>query len=266
MKLELATEKMIALVEDRIGWMIYNNPARHNALSLEMQQAVPPILGSFAELDEVRVVVLRGAGERAFVSGADISEFEELRSTVETRERYDRAGVEAGRALALLEKPVIAMIQGFCMGGGLATALHADLRIASDDAQFGIPAARLGVGYRFGGIQMLVDLVGPSRASDILFSARRIPADEALQMGLVNRVVNRAELEPEVRALAANIAGNAPLTVKAAKFAIRQVLRDPAKRDLERCEALVEACFRSGDYVEGRRAFLEKRPPVFRGC
>ncbi len=159
--IELPTTKIVAQIEDGVGWLTYNNPARRNALSFEMQVASAMTLRRFQEDDAVRVVVLRGAGDRAFVSGADISEFEKLRTTVEARERYDAAGRETGRAFAALEKPLIAMIRGFCLGGGLATALNADLRIASDDSTFGIPAGRLGVGYGFSGIKVLVDLVGP---------------------------------------------------------------------------------------------------------
>ena len=263
--MQLDTEKMIAKKDGGIGWMIYNNPVRHNAMSMEMQQAVPLILEEFQRDDEIRVVIMRGAGERAFISGADISEFDEKRSTPEARNLFDRAGARAFAAFASLEKPLIAMIQGYCIGGGLATALQADIRIASQDAQFGIPAARLGLGYGFGGLQGLVTLVGPASANEILFSARRFSAQEAYDMRLINRVVTKDQLEPAVRELAEAIAANAPLTIRAAKFAIRQAARDPEQRDLEVAARLVEECFRSEDYVEGRRAFLEKRPPKFQG-
>jgi enoyl-CoA hydratase/carnithine racemase len=263
--MQLDTDKMIAEKDGPIGWMIYNNPARHNAMSLEMQQAIPVILEDFRNDPEVRVVVLRGAGDRAFVSGADISEFESKRSTAEARRHYDEAGGRAGAALARLEVPIIAMIRGFCMGGGLATAMRADLRIASEDAVFGIPAARLGLGYGFGGVKGLVDLVGSAYASEILLSARRFSAQEALEMGLLNRVVPVEQLEKSVRELALQIASNAPLTVRASKAAIREAMKDREKRDLERIKRLVRECFESEDYVEGRRAFMEKRKPEFRG-
>ena len=187
---ELPTTKIVARIEDGVGWLTYNNPERRNALSLEMQEASAFVLRRFQEDDAVRVVVLRGAGDKAFVSGADISEFKKLRTTVEARERYDAAGRETGRAFAALEKPLIAMIRGYCLGGGLATALNADLRIASDDSTFGIPAGRLGVGYGFAGIKVLVDLVGPSRTSEILLTARRFTAAEAHRMGLIDRVTD----------------------------------------------------------------------------
>ena len=262
---DLPTTKIVARIEDGVGWLIYNNPDRRNAMSFEMQVASALALRRFQEDEAVRVVVLRGAGDRAFVSGADISEFERLRTTVEARKRYDQAGQETGRAFAALEKPLIAMIRGYCLGGGLATALNADLRVASDDSLFGIPAGRLGVGYGFAGIKVLVDLVGPSRTSEILLTARRFTAAEAHRMGLIDRVVPVEDLESIVRELAGRLAANAPLTLRAAKFAIRQATKDPERRDLNRARQLVEACFRSEDYVEGRQAFLEKRPPRFRG-
>ena len=263
--MELNTDKMIAEKDGGIGWMIYNNPARHNAMSMEMQEAVPQILEDFQADPDVRVVVIRGAGEKAFISGADISEFEKRRSSPETIKQYNESGRLAAVAYANLEKPLIAMIQGYCMGGGLLTAMSADIRIASEEAQFGIPAARLGLGYEFGGVRPLVTLVGPAYASEILFSARRFSAEEALRMGLINRVVPKPELEASVRELAGSIAENAPLTVRAAKAGILQSVKDRETRDLDRVEQLVRECFESGDYIEGRRAFMEKRKPDFRG-
>ena len=263
--MQLNTEKMIAKTEGHVGWMVYNNPAAHNAISMEMQEAIPVILDAFQQDEAVRVVVMRGAGDRAFVSGADISEFETKRSTPEDRKLFDEAGARTGAAFARLEKPLVAMINGYCIGGGLATAMQADIRIASEDAQFGIPAARLGLGYAFAGIRALVALVGPAYAVEILLTAQRFSAGEALEMGLVNRVVPKDALEQTVSSLANTIAANAPLTNKASKFAIGQALRDPEARDLETCARLVEECFRSRDYAEGRTAFVEKRAPRFRG-
>lgn len=263
--MQLNTDKMIAEKDRGIGWMIYNNPARRNAVSMEMQQAVPVILENFQKDDEVRVVVMRGAGDKAFISGADISEFESRRSTPEARKLFDEAGARATASFAALEKPLIAMIRGFCVGGGLAAAMQADIRIASPDARFAIPAARLGLGYGFAGVRALVTLVGPAWASEILFSARHLSAHEAREIGLINRVVPGDELEKAVRELAETIAANAPLTVRATKFAIRQAVRDRESRDMETCARLVEECFRSEDYVEGRRAFMEKRTPQFKG-
>jgi len=265
MKLDLNTDRMIAEVEDGIGWITFNNPARLNAISMEMVEAIPIIFDTFQADDSVRVVVTRGAGDRAFVSGADISEFEEKRSSAQARERYDEQSKAAAAAMLALDKPTIAMIRGYCIGGGLMMALRADMRIASTDSQFGIPAARLGLGYGYAGVTGLVDLVGPAYANEILFSARRFKADEALRIGLVNRVVDVDALEDIVRELARNIADNAPLTIRAAKFAIREACKDAEQRDMGEIATRVEACFQSEDFIEGRRAFMEKRKAVFRG-
>ena len=263
--IEPGTDRMLAHVDDGVGWMTYNNPARHNALSMDMLAAVPSILRSLQADPEVAVIVVTGAGDKAFVSGADISEFGERRTTVEARAAYDRGLADSWRAWDEVDKPIIAMIRGYCIGGGLLTALKADIRVAAAGSQFGVPAARLGLGYGFGGVQQLVGLVGPAWTSEILFSARRLSADEALRIGLVNRVVPGELLEARVAELAATIAANAPLTVRACKLAIRQARTDPAARDLTRVDELVEACFRSEDYLEGQRAFAEKRPPRFQG-
>jgi enoyl-CoA hydratase/carnithine racemase len=265
MSIDTGTDRMLARIEDGIGWMTYNNPARLNAMSMDMNQAVPRILGAFQESPDVRVVVVTGAGGRAFVSGADISEFGDKRTSVEARAEYDRVAADAGRAWATVDKPIIAMIRGYCIGGGLLTALQADMRIASEGSQFGVPAARLGLGYGYAGVEKLMALVGPAWAAEILFSARRLSDQEALRIGLVNRVVPDDELESSVQELARTMAANAPLTIRACKAAIRELQRDAARRDLDAVNRLVEDCFRSEDYREGQQAFMEKRPPVFRG-
>lgn len=264
-ELELRTPYMKAEVADGVGWMTFNNPERRNAMKMEMNEAIVDILEAFGADDEVRVVVMQGAGDKAFVSGADISEFETHRSTPEGRARFDAVAAAAGRAFASLEKPLMAKIRGFCMGGGLATALNADLRITADDGQFGIPAARLGLGYGFAGVHKLVGLIGPAMTSEVLMTARRFSAAEAAAMGLVNRVVPGADLDRVVAELAAQIAANAPLTVAAAKAAVAEAVKDPDRRDLARVEAMVETCFNSEDYIEGRRAFMDKRPAQFHG-
>jgi enoyl-CoA hydratase/carnithine racemase len=263
--MELATENMIAEKQDGIGWMVFNNPERHNALSYEMRLAMLQIMDDFAADDGVRVMVMKGAGKKAFVSGADISQFEKLRNTPEQQAEYHALSEKVQVRFDTMEKPVIAMIQGYCLGGGLGTALNADVRIASDDARFGIPAARLSIGYPFAGIKRLIDLVGPAYAKEILFTAHRFTAQEAYAMGLVNRVVPVDELEEVVRTMAATMADNAPLTLRSAKAIVAEALKDPADRDLELCDTLVKACMTSNDYVEGRRAFMEKRKPEFTG-
>jgi enoyl-CoA hydratase len=263
--METGTQRMLARTEGPVGWMTFNNPARHNAVSVDMWQAVPKILDAFGRDDAIHVVVLSGAGGKAFVSGADISEFGERRSSREAVLEYNRIADRAHQAMLACKKPMIAMIHGYCIGGGLAVALYCDLRIASDNSRFGVPAAKLGLGYGFAGLKRLADVVGPSFAKEIFFTARQFDAQEALQMGLVNRLKPAAELEAYVRDYAATIAGNAPLTLAAVKLCAGEYAKDPQDRDLAACQAAVDACFASDDYVEGRTAFMEKRKPAFRG-
>lgn len=263
--MKLNTEKMLANVEDGIGWITFNNPARRNAISLEMWEGLGVILESFQANDEVRVVVMKGAGGKAFVSGADISEFDKKRGNVDQKNEYGRVAANANRWLAKLDKPLIAMIQGYCIGGGLATALNADIRFATPDSTFGIPAARLGLGYEYGGLKTLCNLVGPSRAKDIMFSARFMEAEEALRIGLINFVVDAEKLEAEVKDYAKTIGENAPLTVKAAKAAINEAMKEADKRNLDQISQMIDQCFNSQDYKEGRKAFAEKRQPDFKG-
>ena len=263
--LELETDKILAEIDSGIGWVTFNNPERRNAISLEMWDGLAVILESFQSDEDVRVVVLKGAGEQAFVSGADISEFDTKRSTAVQKETYGKTMSAANRWLARIDKPMIAMIQGYCIGGGLATALSADIRFATPDSTFGIPAARLGLGYEYEGLVRLSQLVGPAKAKDIMFSARFMNADEALGMGLINKIYAYSDLEKEVRNYAELIAGNAPLTIRAAKAAINESQKDPEQRDLSIIRQMIDACFDSEDYKEGRLAFKEKRKPVFRG-
>ena len=262
---ESGTDRLLVEVSGPVATVTFNNPGKHNALSADMRAALPGVLRVLNADGDVRVIVMTGAGDKAFTAGADISEFGEQRTSPAARASYDQASAAANDAWASLDKPVIAMIRGFCIGGGLVTALQADIRIASDDSQFGVPAARLGLGYGVSGVTALMNLIGPARTAEVLFSARRFPAAEALQMGLVNRVVPAGNLREAVLSLAASIAGNAPLTVAAAKAAIREIGRPDERRDLTRVQAMVEACFRSADYLEGQRAFAEKRPPAFTG-
>ena len=263
--ISLPTEKMLARIEGPIGWMTFNNPARRNAVSLEMWAAIPTILDRFENDAAVRVIVLHGSGEAAFVAGADISQFEKSRSSAEGNAQYDHAVDEASKRLYECSKPTIAMIHGYCIGGGVGIAVSCDLRIAADNAKFGIPAVRLGLGYGHKGVKKLMDLVGPSFTKEIFFTARHFSAAEAQEMGLVNRVVGGGSLADYTRQYCATIGDNAPMTMHALKRTVGELMRGE-KADLAVCEALVKACFDSQDYVEGRRAFMEKRRPVFRGA
>jgi enoyl-CoA hydratase len=260
------TDKMIAKKEGQVGHLIFNNPERHNAVSFEMWEAARKILDDFAGDNNVRVVVLSGAGGKAFVSGADISKFEDERATEAAVARYNAMTDQVYTRVHAFPKPTIAMIRGFCIGGGLNLAMCCDIRVATENARFALPAAKLGLGYGYAGLKRFVDAIGPAFTKEIFFSARQYDAAEARAMGLVNRVVANDQLEAETNALAETIAANAPLTVNSVKFIVGQVLKPESERDLAECAKLVQACFASRDYVEGRTAFMEKRKPQFAGA
>lgn len=251
--------------EGRIGYLTFSNPERHNAVSLAMWEQAGDLLEVFASDDAIRVVILTGAGVRAFVSGADISRFENERGTEAAVRKYGAAVERVYAAVHDFPKPTIAMIRGYCIGGGLGLAVSCDLRIASDTARFAMPAAKLGLGYDLTGMRRLVAVLGPSFTKEMFFTARQFDAAEASVMGLVNRVVPDGEIETFTRDYADSIAANAPLTVAAAKFIVGELSKDESARDLARGTEMVERCFTSGDYQEGRRAFMEKRRPDFSG-
>jgi enoyl-CoA hydratase/carnithine racemase len=261
----MSTDKMLARKEGAVGWMTFNNPERHNAVSMDMWQAAERILTDFAEDKAIRVVVITGAGGKAFVSGADISKFESERSSADAVATYNATTDRVYKLLHGLPKPTIAMIRGYCVGGGAALAVCCDLRICEDVSKFAVPAAKLGLGYGLDGIKRLVEVVGPSFAKEIFFTARQFTAQEAAAMGLVNRVLPAAELEAYVKNYTDTIGGNAPMTVNSVKRIVNEALKDAEERDAALCARLVKECFDSQDYIEGRRAFMEKRKPAFVG-
>lgn len=246
-----------------IGWITVDNPAKRNAVSLRMWEQLGSLLDGVGA--DVRCLVVRGAGDKAFVSGADISEFAEMRRAPEDVAAYDDAADSAMAKLHEMPQPTVAMISGYCLGGGVALALSCDVRLAAEDSQFAVPAARLGLGYGAAGLKKLLDAVSVPVATDIMVSARRLDAAEALEIGLVNRVFPAEALPEEVEAYAASISANAPLTVRAAKRTIRELAKANPAVDFDLCHRLAAECFASDDYLEGARAFLEKRPPQFKG-
>jgi enoyl-CoA hydratase/carnithine racemase len=263
--ISFADGKILKSAADGVGVITFNNPDKRNAMSLEMWEGFGRALTELRDDEGVRVVVLRGAGGKAFVSGADISQFERTRHNAAASEDYARRSAAERALLADYPKPVIACIEGFCLGGGMQIAMLADIRIASDDSAFGIPAAKLGIAYGYDGLRHLVSLVGPSWARLLMYTGMRIEAAEALRIGLVERVIPRAELWGETMAIATTIAENAPLAINAAKTTIAEVLKDESKRNMDAVKAIGTACMDSEDFREGRQAFMEKRRPRFRG-
>jgi enoyl-CoA hydratase/carnithine racemase len=262
---QYADGKILAEVNDGIGRITFNQPEKHNAMSIKMWLGLDQILDMFADSDDVRVVVLDGAGHKAFVSGADISQFGQQRANAQAQKEYEKL-TNAGRAkLASFRKPVLASIRGFCLGGGLGIALQADLRIAATNAQFGIPAACIGIAYGFDMVRKLVSIVGPAHARMLLYTGQRIDSAAAESIGLINKVVPDNELSDTVAELSKTIANNAPLSLWASKLAVSEATKSYSERNMEAVQKAVAACFDSTDYHEGRTAFMEKRTPRFQG-
>ncbi|KLN53375.1 enoyl-CoA hydratase [Variovorax paradoxus] len=262
---ESSTERVQAWLDAGTLHIRFNNPARHNALSVDMWEAVPRLLRTAQDDDRVRLAVFSGAGEKAFVSGADISQFEDMRAAREAVSRYEAMAEDALMSIHDFPKPTLACIRGYCIGGGVNVAISCDIRIAAEDAVFSIPAARLGLGYRYSAMKNLVDLIGPGAAKDLFFTARRIDATEAKALGLVTRVSAPAALEKLLAEYTGAIAENAPLTIAAGKAITREILKPSPELDQALCASLIRGCFESADYTEGRTAFMQKRKPVFTG-
>jgi enoyl-CoA hydratase/carnithine racemase len=260
-----ATERVKTWMDGAVLHIRFNNPDKHNALSVDMWEAVPPLLARAAQDDNVRMVVLSGEGAKAFISGADISQFEDMRAAEEAVKRYEAMAEAALQGIYEFAKPTVACIRGYCIGGGVNVAISCDIRIASTNSVFAIPATRLGLGYRFSAMKNLAQLVGPGFAKDIFFTGRRLDAAEALRIGLVNRVAEPEGLDALLGEYTTAITSGAPLTIKAGKRIIQEVLKLPDDFDADMCRGLIRDCFESEDYAEGRKAFMEKRKPVFKG-
>lgn len=259
------TERVQSWLDQTTLHIRFNNPARHNALSVDMWEAVPPLLDVALHDERVRLVVFSGAGDKAFVSGADITQFEEERAAKEAVDRYEKLAEECLQSIANFAKPTLACIQGYCIGGGVNVAISCDIRIASLNSVFSIPAARLGLGYRYSAMKNLVDLIGPGNAKDLFFSARKIDANEARFLGLISRVCEPADLPALLKEYTDALAANAPITIAAAKAITAEILKPSPELDMAKCQTLIRGCFESADYAEGRKAFMEKRKPVFVG-
>jgi len=261
----MTTDKMLSRIEDGVGYITFNNPEKHNAVSIEMWDALEKILDEFRSSKDIRVIVLNGAGGKSFVSGADISKFDKERSSKEAVLSYNKRTQKVYELLETFPKPTIAMIDGYCIGGGLNLAVCCDIRICSEKSKFAMPAAKLSLGYPFSSIKRLFDVMGPGMAKHFMFTAEKISASEALACGLVQKLVSEENIETYVRDYALTISHNAPLTIKARKQVGIEILKNPDERNLLLCEQLASACFDSEDYKEGRKAFMEKRKPNFKG-
>ena len=261
----MTNSKMILEIKEGVGYITFNNPEKHNAVSLEMGETLGEMMLQLERDNNVRVVVLKGAGGKSFVSGADISKFDKDRSSKEQVLNYNKRTGKIYHRIETFPKPTIAMIDGYCIGGGLNLAVCCDIRICSEKSQFAMPAAKLSLGYPLSSIKRLFDTMGPGISKHFMFTADRISSTEALNFGLVQKLVKNEDLEDFVKDYAEKISINAPLTIKAMKQIGIEILKNPEDRDLELCEQLVSDCFDSEDYKEGRKAFMEKRKPSFQG-
>ena len=258
-------DSLAAGINASIGWIILNQPNRKNAINAQMWKAIPDLVARLDNHRDVRTIVLRGAGSDCFSAGADITEFTGNRSSLDAARQYEQLNVDAMQSIVSAEKPVIAMINGICFGGGLALAIACDLRLASDNATFCLPPARLGLAYPIEGLRQLLSLVSPPIAKQMLFTAKRLNALEAMRCGLVNEIVSPDMLKDATIDLCNTISTNAPLTISACKHTINELHYNPQNPDMEMLQQLSTRCFESLDYKEGRTAFLEKRQPVFKG-
>lgn len=256
---------VLAQKDGAIGWLIFDHPEKHNAVSLDMAIAVPDIVADFDADPDIRVVILKGAGERSFIAGSNISTFDAVRTDAAQNLRYQEQSQNSYDSVYRCSKPTIAMVRGYCIGGGMDYAASCDMRICSSDSVFAIPAVKLGLGYGYQGQIRINRLIGSSQARDLYFTGRRYDAQEALRVGLVHEVAAPDALDARVREYAGSIAINAPLTIRALKRVFQELERDPGERDMAAAHALIAACYDSEDYREGKAAFAEKRKPDFQG-
>jgi enoyl-CoA hydratase/carnithine racemase len=263
--MSMSGEKILAVKDGRIGRFTINRPEKRNAMSLDMWRRMGEIFEAWADDPDVRVILVRGSGDKCFYAGNDISEFKDLRSSPNGIAAYHATTERAYAALRGIAKPTIARIEGFCMGGGLELAQLCDIQIAADTATFAVTPAKLGIGYKLDDVRLLTDAVSAKHAKEILFTGRKFPAADALRWGLVNRVVTAADLDATIDGYMEEIAANAPLSVKAAKLIVNEAVKGAANCDEALCASLVDACNESDDYIEGQRAFTEKRKPDFKG-
>lgn len=259
------SSRIECIVDGHVASVVINHPERRNAVTFAMWGQLGDVLESVAANENVRVVVLTGAGEQAFSAGNDISEFGKWRDDPSKHAEYDARSGRVHRLLKSFEKPTIALVRGVCVGGGLELALLCDLRVAADNARFAITPAKLGLGYKLEDVQLVVDALGANKAKLLLFTGRMFNSQDAKTLGLVDHVVPLAEAQARAGELAAEIAGNAPLTVRALKVAVQEAVKPASARDRARVQALVDACHASEDYQEGQKAFRDKRKPSFQG-
>ena len=249
-------------VEDALGWITIDRPERRNAMNQVMWSDLCRCVQALAADPSIRVILLRGAGDEAFVSGADIGEFGELR-VGDRATQYQRSVEAALAAIEAAPQPVVSLVQGWCIGAGAAIALRTDLRYGADDVVFAIPAARLGLGYGVDDTKALIDAVGAANAREVLYTGQRYSAADAQRLGVFHRVFPTADIEREVGRIAGQLARNAPLTIQSAKVTIQELGRPTP--DAKRMAAGIRRCFASEDYAEGIRAFMGKRAAVFNG-
>ncbi|RFB06272.1 enoyl-CoA hydratase [Parvularcula marina] len=259
------TDRILTKKDGQIGHLIFNNPDKLNAISLDMWEGMGKAVDAFEKDDDIRVIVCSGAGGKSFIAGADVSKYEEERMGENAQEHYAKTGERALSALYNSTKVTIAAIDGWCIGGGISVAVSCDLRYCSTKSEFAQPAMRYGIGYRYGSLRRLVDIVGVPTTKEMLLGGRRLKADEAYTKGLVGKVIEEADYQAFIDDIAGKIAIGAPLTAQQVKFTLGEIVKDPSDRDLERCEAMFQTCYASADYKEGIRAFSEKRKPVFTG-